>query len=49
MANALGIERLATQNSLKGKKFPTEANKASLKYTTSIPFEKLSQEANVVQ
>lgn len=49
MANALDIEQPATQNSLKGKKFPTETNKSSLKYATSIPFEKLLQEADIAQ
>lgn len=49
MANALDIEQLATQSSLKGKKFPTEANKSSLKYATTISFEKLFQQANIAQ
>lgn len=49
MANALDIEQLATWNSLKGKKFPTDANKSSLKYATSIPSQKLIQEAEIAQ
>lgn len=49
MANALDIEQLATWNSLKGKKFPTEANKSLLKYAMSIPFQKLIQEAEIAQ
>lgn len=49
MANALDIEQLATQNSLKGKKFSTEAKKASMKHAKSISFEKLFQEASTDQ
>ena len=49
MANALDTEQLATQNSLKGKKFPTEANKSSLKYAKCISLEKLFQEVDVAQ
>lgn len=49
MANAVHIKHPATQNSLKGKKFPTEANKSSLKHAPSISFEKLFQEADIAQ